>query len=143
MREPIIESLSRFTPDGSGLDRDAIMYAAGRTSARPNRGWMALAGSLAACQVVTLALLWPRPNSTVDSHDVPSFVKQESESIPSMAIKQNSQGKSDAAELWALNRQMLMNRGIDLPPADTSAGPMVPSDPPLHAYSTAAFVALD
>ena len=40
MSEPILERLSRFTPDAGGLDRDALLFAAGRESARPNRGWM-------------------------------------------------------------------------------------------------------
>ena len=46
MSEPLAERLSRFTPDGSGLDRDALLFAAGRASARPNRRWVALAAAL-------------------------------------------------------------------------------------------------
>src|SRR5438477_4896996 len=61
MSEPFVERLSRFTPDGAGLDRDALLFAAGRASARPNRRWQALAAALAVGQVLTLALLWPRP----------------------------------------------------------------------------------
>ena len=38
MSEPILERLSRFTPDAGRLDRDALLFAAGRESARPNRG---------------------------------------------------------------------------------------------------------
>ena len=64
MSEPFLERLSRFTPDAGGLDRDALLFAAGRGSARPNRGWMALATLLASTQ----ALRWcfcgrtrPRP----------------------------------------------------------------------------------
>ena len=53
--------LSRFTPDPGGLDRDALLYAAGRASARPSRAWPALAAALAVTQVLTLALLRPRP----------------------------------------------------------------------------------
>jgi hypothetical protein len=59
MSEPLAERLSRFTPDAGGLDRDALLFAAGRASARPGRRWMALAAALAASQVLTLALLWP------------------------------------------------------------------------------------
>src|SRR5262245_37160929 len=60
MSEPFLERLSRLTPDAGGLDRDALLYAAGCSSARPNRGWIALAGALAVSQVVSLFLLWPR-----------------------------------------------------------------------------------
>ena len=58
MSEPIVERLSRFTPDAAGLDRDALLFAAGRSSARPNRGWMALASALAVTQAVSLAVMF-------------------------------------------------------------------------------------
>ena len=61
MSEPFLERLSRFTPDAGGLDRDALLFAAGRGSARPNRGWMTLATLLASTQALSLVLLWPRP----------------------------------------------------------------------------------
>jgi hypothetical protein len=61
MPEPLIERLSRLTPDGTGLDRDALLFAAGRASVRPNRRWAALAAALGASQLLTLVLLWPRP----------------------------------------------------------------------------------
>ena len=61
MSEPFVERLSRFTPHAGGLDRDALLFAAGRGSVRPNRGWIALAALLANTQVLSLVLLWPRP----------------------------------------------------------------------------------
>lgn len=51
MPEPLAERLSRFTPDGGGLDRDALLFAAGRASARPGPArfvWPALTAGLAA-----------------------------------------------------------------------------------------------
>jgi hypothetical protein len=59
MSEPFLERMSRFTPDAGSVNRDALLFATGRASARPNRGWIALAGALAATQVLSLALLWP------------------------------------------------------------------------------------
>src|SRR5204863_910510 len=61
MSEPFLERLSRFTPDAGALDRDALLFAAGRSSARPNRGWMTLASLLAGTQALSLAMLWPHP----------------------------------------------------------------------------------
>jgi hypothetical protein len=61
MSEPFLERLSRFTPDAGKLDRDALLFAAGRGSARPNRRWVALAAMLASTQVLSLAFLWARP----------------------------------------------------------------------------------
>lgn len=37
-------------PDAGRLDRDALLYAAGRASARPNRSWIALTVGLALVQ---------------------------------------------------------------------------------------------
>jgi hypothetical protein len=62
MSEPIADRLKRFTPDATGLDRDALLFAAGSASVRRRRWWPALCGVLAASQVFTLALLyWPQP----------------------------------------------------------------------------------
>ena len=47
MSESFTERLSRFTPDGAGLDRDALLFAAGKASARPNRRWRILCSALA------------------------------------------------------------------------------------------------
>ncbi|MGO9468037.1 MAG: hypothetical protein ACLQIB_24710 [Isosphaeraceae bacterium] len=59
MSEPFLERLSRFTPDAGRLDRDALLFAAGRSSVRPHRGWRTLASLLAATQVLSLVVLWP------------------------------------------------------------------------------------
>jgi len=68
MSEPFLERLTRFTPDAGRVDRDTLLFATGRASARPNRGWIALAGALAATQAISLALLWPHPTAPgVDS----------------------------------------------------------------------------
>lgn len=53
--------MSQFTPDGSGIDRDALLFAAGRVSARANRVWIGLTVILALSQTLTLWWLWPRP----------------------------------------------------------------------------------
>jgi hypothetical protein len=142
MREPIIERLSRFTPEGSGLDRDAILFAAGRASARPNRGWMALAGSLAVCQLVTLAILWPRPMPAGDSTLGP-IADRSATPAASEAKLEAIQQKRDESELWSRNRRMLLAADAELPPPITITGPMAPSDPPLHAYSAAALAGLE
>ncbi len=66
MSEPFLERLSRFTPDAGKLDRDALLFAAGRGSVRPNRGWVTLAALLAGTQALSLVLLWPRPTPPGD-----------------------------------------------------------------------------
>src|SRR5258708_39994063 len=59
MSESFLERMSRFTPDAGKLDRDALLFAAGRGSARPNRMWKSLAAVLASTQVLSFVLLWP------------------------------------------------------------------------------------
>ena len=54
------ERLARFTPASGALDRDALLFAAGRQSARPSRLWPVVAGLLAVAQAGTLVALWPR-----------------------------------------------------------------------------------
>jgi hypothetical protein len=141
MREPIIESLRRFTPEGSSLNRDAILFAAGRASVRPNHGWMMLAGALAACQLVTLVLLWPRPTPVMISNG-PPFAAADIKP-PLTDDKLPSSGSTEITEIWTRNRQMLLSSDRDLPPPVADTGPMVPSDPPLYASSASAFVGLD
>lgn len=60
MSDSLPERLSQFTPHAGGLDRDALLFAAGRSSARPNRAWQGLSAVLAATQIFTLACLWPQ-----------------------------------------------------------------------------------
>lgn len=62
MSEAFIERLSRFTPDSGGLDRDTLLFEAGRASARPNRGWMGLSAVLASTQLLAIVFLWPQSN---------------------------------------------------------------------------------
>jgi hypothetical protein len=64
MSEPFLERLSRFTPSAGGLDRDSLLFAVGRGSARPNRGWITVATLLANTQILSLILLWPRHTPT-------------------------------------------------------------------------------
>lgn len=57
MAQPIADLLSRLTPDVSGLDRDGLLYAAGRASARTDRRWIVLTASLAVSQLGTLVVV--------------------------------------------------------------------------------------
>ncbi len=124
MSEPLAERLSRFTPDGAGLDRDALLFAAGRASARPNRRWQLLAGVLAACQVWTLAGLWMRAPTAQPAPPTASFALPEPSDTPPLL--------RDPSELGVLNERLLASEGDWPAPADE--GPMVSPDPPLRAF---------
>ncbi len=60
MPEDVTHDLKAFTP--VGLDRDAVLFAAGKTAARRWAGWKWLAAGLLVSNAVTLGVLfWPKP----------------------------------------------------------------------------------
>jgi hypothetical protein len=124
MSEPLAEILSRFTPNATDLNRDALLFAAGRASVRPRRGWQALAGVLAASQLLTLLCLWPRtppvsvPNTTPFAASEPSR--------PGSAVEPDPSA-------WGALLQRMKETDLDYP-TPSSDQPMVPPDPPLHAF---------
>ena len=129
MSEPFAERLSRFTPDAGGLDRDALLFAAGRASVRPGRRWIVLAGALAASQLLTLLFLWPHtPHQGADAPRSP-FAP-----APSVAVESPPLSSESAdPRAWAVNQRLLTEPG-DLPPP-TGLDDLVPDDPPLRASS--------
>jgi hypothetical protein len=60
MSEDVIGKLESFTP--SAMDRDAILFAAGRASVRPMRFWKWATAALFVSQLVTL-VAWLAPRS--------------------------------------------------------------------------------
>lgn len=60
MSDRFTERLSGLTP-AHALDRDRILIAAGRASARPNRLWIALTAALACSQALSLAVMVRAP----------------------------------------------------------------------------------
>jgi hypothetical protein len=124
-RDPLAERLRRFSPDRAGLDRDALLFAAGRAAARPNRRWQALTALLAACQLISLSLLWPRslppalPMGAQVAEDpitgAPRFMETDSPVQPKVL------------------RAGMLTDGADLRPP-ISIGPLVPDEPPLRVF---------
>src|SRR5947209_8076619 len=108
--DPVIRQLSKFTPDGAGLDRDALLFAAGRASARPNRRWLALVGFLAASQLAVLGLLLlPQRQQVMPS----SIVPQLAASLPD-ALKDAA---ADPSSYLSLRARLLSGDG-SLPPLE-------------------------
>lgn len=124
MSEPFAERLSRFTPDASGLNRDALLFAAGRASVRPQRRWQLLAGMLAACWLLTFVSLWPRtpPLATpFVTHASPDRTPEE-EPLPIPPY------------FWT-PRTGLLSMDLDNP-EPLSDEPMTPPEPPLRVFGT-------
>ena len=127
MSEPILERLSRFTPDAGRLDRDALLFAAGRESARPNRGWMTLASLLAGTQALSLALLWPHSSPPVEK----STVSIVGVPAPSAAPELPANGASADPGLWWARRGLLESDSHDRPAGEMT---FIDSEPPLRAF---------
>jgi len=125
MSEPFIERLSRFTPDAGGLDRDTLLYAAGRASARTNRAWIALAAVLAVTQPLSLILLWPRP--------APPAVHREVPMASNISPLSAQEPRSESPGLWSIRHHLLdAERQDDLVPP--GAATFVENGPPLRAF---------
>jgi hypothetical protein len=129
MSEPFIERLNRFTPNAGGLDRDALLYAAGRASARPNRAWIALATALALAQPLSLVLLWPHPvppatRVRVDVASLPT---------PSATVESPAPDASEGAGLWSAGSS-LSELEAAKSPVPAQAVRFIESGPPLRAF---------
>jgi hypothetical protein len=115
------ERLSRLTPSAAGLDRDALLFAAGQRSAR-SRLWPAVAGVLAIAQVATLVALWPRDSV------VPLNVVAPSAYSPPFALPP----ASPPSEIWSVGSRP---DELQLPHAPAGSE-FVSSGPPLTAGSS-------
>src|SRR5262245_33552964 len=80
MSRNFLDTLKGFTPDGSGLNRDALLFEAGRASApSPARAWL-VAGLLALALVLVTGFLLAPPASAPSGRitpAVPSFPPSE------------------------------------------------------------------
>ena len=137
--DPLIRQLSKFTPNSDGLDRDALLVAAGRASARPNRRWQILAGALVTAQLATLGLILIRgAMSSVPplDHKTESTVIVQ-ESLPSDSKKEIP----DISEAWLWREEYLFKDG-SLPHYEITE-PVTPDEPPRRFFGTVPLDLLD
>jgi hypothetical protein len=130
--DAVAERLRRFTPDSGAIDRDALIFAAGRASAKNNVGWKALAGALAASQALSLALLWPRSVAVVPTAAVQETATRQSRD------RENSESIANVGpnrfRLARLRGEFFVavRESADMP----ASAPVVQDKPPLRAGST-------
>ena len=130
MSEPLVERLSRFTPHAGGLDRDSLLYAAGRASARTNRTWIALTAALAVTQPLSLILLWPHPAPPAASFALPTA----SRPSPLSAQERWIADSSESPGLWSVRHRVLDSERQD-DPVPPRAVTFVENGPPLRAFT--------
>jgi len=128
MSEPFLERLTRFTPDASGLDRDALLFAAGRSSARPNRGWMAIASALAGTQVLSLVFLWPHGAPNPSDGRLTDAIATNSPAPPATEPRASDALASPGP--WSTRRSLREPESEYRPPYDVT---LIESGPPLRA----------
>ncbi len=130
MSEPFLERLSRFTPNAGTLDRDALLFAAGRASARPNRGWMTMASVLAVTQTLSLAILWPRPSAPAAGALV--LVPVATRPAPPETIGPPGSDSVSNSGMWTARHRLLDLETDERPVGDIS---FIDSGPPLRPHA--------
>jgi hypothetical protein len=133
MSEPFLERLSRFTPETGGLNRDAVLFAAGRASARPNRVWVGLASLLASTQALSLVLLLPHPHPNPDLPAGRWAVPVATAPVPPPAPESRTSDAVRDPGLWSARHRLLESEFLDRPAADVT---FIDSEPPLRAFPT-------
>lgn len=108
MRQDITETLGQFTPQAELLNRDEILFEAGRASVRQNRLWV----WFLVAQLITVIVLWPKGEPVGHAPQAPEqeFVSEGTpEEIPDRKII-----GYDSHSVWGLHRQ---GHDYDLQPA--------------------------
>jgi len=111
--ESLANRLSRLIPNRGAIDRDSLIFAAGRASAGKIRVWKGLVGSLAATQLLTLVFLWPRPVAPAAvgpsslAGDRPAPIEWLPSDRPAPAASQPSE--DSPFELARMQRELLAN----------------------------------
>lgn len=100
MSDSLPELLSKFTPSAGRLDRDALLFAAGRSSARPNRIWQGLTVMLAATQLLTFACVWQRA-AALKTVDTNLIVRQ---LAPGHSVDRRLETESEQLHIWSPRR---------------------------------------
>ena len=131
MSEPFLERLSGFTPDAGRLDRDALLFAAGRASARPNRGWRILASLLAGTQALSLILLWLHPNRNPPAGGFTG--SRAAAPVPPAAHESQTSEALLNPGLWSTRHGLRESENDDRPAGDVT---FIESGPPLRAFPT-------
>jgi hypothetical protein len=126
--DPVTDRLARFTPNATGLDRDAVIFAAGQRAARGSRLWPAAAALLAVSQVVTLVSLWPRsPEPPTATPGIPAVAPSPELNLPPVSRPRDVLAVGSSPDI------------LLTPPNPGAAGEFVSSGPPLTAGSALRF----
>lgn len=128
--DPCIDKLARFTPNPAALDRDALLFNAGRTSVKSSRVWPILTVVLGMSQVMTLIFFWQESApimQPVSPGTTPAYMLPASEVSPVLPASPID------PSLWTLQHRWLDQ--TEIPPVPPAAENTVDSPPPLTVFS--------
>jgi hypothetical protein len=128
-RDPLLQKLARFTPASDKIDRDAMLFAAGRAAGSTSRGWKLLATGLAMSQAGMLAI-WLATPSVTDQLQTQSrpLVADVSPNAP--RLEQESDRQTDSPGSYGNLMRHLERDGLPMP---ESAVDPLPASPVLSA----------
>jgi hypothetical protein len=115
-RDPLAARLARLAPSPGGLDRDALLFHAGRSTARPSRLWPLAVVALAGFNVVALAFLWAnRPEQLVRMADARTAAPADDEPAAESAPPARQARDGDHDRRYSTWRRKVLERGEDWP----------------------------
>lgn len=127
-RDPLVQKLSRFTPASSTVDRDAMLFAAGRASGAGAGMWKVVASVLAMTQTALLVLWFAGPR--FDRSPVEPRLLVADQSLENPLLPLPSDHEAPSAESYGSLMRHLDRDGLPMPElvADT-----MPAQPVLSA----------
>ena len=129
--DPVFDRLDRFTPDASTIDPAAILFRAGRASARTPWGWKLTVAGLLVTNVVTAVALGYRSPADPDPIPTPVLVPV----IPPALESTPAPEPTSPLSPWSYAAMMGITDADQLPHSEPIDG-ITPAELPLTARPT-------
>jgi hypothetical protein len=126
--DPLLQKLARFTPTSNKIDRDAMLFAAGRAAGSTSRGWKLLAAGLAMSQAGILAIWLATPS--IDRLQLQSRPLVAESSVNTPRLERDSDRQTESPESYGSLMRHLERDGLPMP---ESAVDPLPASPVLSA----------
>ena len=111
--DPLIDRLAQFNPASSSIDRDAMLFAAGRASGSGAGRWKVVASVLAMTQTVLLVVWFASPRLDRSQME-PSFIV--ADQLPeNPIIRESSDHQTPSTESYGSLIRHLNRDGLPMP----------------------------
>ncbi len=112
-RDPLVQKLARFTPASSTVDRDAMLFAAGRASGSGAGKWKVVASVLAMTQAVMFVVWFASPH--LDRPPVDSHLAVADQPLENPILSISSDHQAPSAESYGSLMRHLDRDGLPMP----------------------------